>query len=151
MINTISNIADLKIFYFNCFIFNSLRWNKIVTNMVFFYIVTGANQKHSRSITVSIPWTRPRKILRIKMWCSTPWAAIFWTMRSKATTPAFSPMARPVRRSNHHIITNTKSIKRLTNTKSIRRIILSREIIDNNIFWIHLESHNESLCLHNRI
>lgn len=155
MINTISNIADLKIFYFNCFIFNSLRMFKIKQDCnkygFFFYIVTGANQKRSRSITVSIPWTRPRKILRIKMWCSTPWAAIFWTMRSKATTPAFSPMARPVRRSNHHIITNTKSIKRLTNTKSIRRIILSREMIDNNIFWIHLESHNESLCLHNRI
>lgn len=29
VINTISNIADLKIFYFNCFIFNSLRMFKM--------------------------------------------------------------------------------------------------------------------------
>lgn len=59
-------------------------------------LVAGTNQKHSRSTTVSTPWTRPRTISRVKRWCSTPWAAIFWTMRFRVTTPAFSLTAKPV-------------------------------------------------------
>ena len=61
-------------------------------------IVAGANQRRSRSITVSIPWTRPARNSPARTWCSTPWAATFWTMRSKVTTLAFSPTAKPVRR-----------------------------------------------------